>query len=222
MDCDLQDAPEDIPRLYAKALEGHDVVAGVRGKEGHGVIKRDSSRIFYALFRILSGVQLDWSIGNFRIFSNRVAEGFRMLREQLRFIPASFEWMGFDPVYIELPHHHRREGQSSYTIGKLLNLATNTILAYSQTPLKIIAGFGLVMSLITFTAACTYFIRALIVGATVEGWASLFVTMLFIGSVQIALMGVLGVYIGKNFEESKRRPLYIIKDTVNLEADELG
>jgi dolichol-phosphate mannosyltransferase len=222
MDCDLQDAPEDIPRLYAKAVEGHDVVAGVRSKEGHGVIKRQTSRMFYALFKILSGVQLDWSVGNFRIFSNRVAESFRMLREQLRFIPASFEWMGFDPVYIELPHHHRGEGQSSYTIGKLLNLATNTILAYSQTPLKIIAGFGFVLSLITFTAALIYFGRALIFGTEVAGWTSLFVTMLFIGSVQIALMGVLGIYIGKNFEESKRRPLYVIKDTVNLEADHRG
>ena len=120
MDCDLQDAPEDIPLLYAKAIEGYDVVAGVRAKEGHGVIKRNSSRMFYALFRILSGVQLDWSIGNFRIFSNRVAKSFRTLHEQLRFIPASFEWMGFNPVYIELPHHRRSEGQSSYTIGKLL------------------------------------------------------------------------------------------------------
>jgi len=97
MDCDLQDAPEDIPLLYSKAIEGHNLVAGMRRKEGHGVIKRYSSRLFYALFRILSGVQLDWSVGNFRIFSDTVAEGFRSMREQMRFLPASFEWMGFNP-----------------------------------------------------------------------------------------------------------------------------
>jgi dolichol-phosphate mannosyltransferase len=217
MDCDLQDAPEDIPLLYSKASEGHDLVAGVRCKEGHSIVKRQSSRPFYALFRVLSGIQLDWAVGNFRIFSNRVADGFRSMREQMRFVPASFEWMGFNPVYVVLPHHERSQGRSSYTLGKLFKLAANTILAHSQTPLKLVAGFGLVMSLITFAIAIVFFGRALLFGTEVVGWASLFVTILFIGSIQIALMGILGIYIGKTFEETKARPLYIIKDTVNLE-----
>ncbi len=216
MDCDLQDAPEDIPLLYSKALEGHDLVAGLRLKGGHSIIKRQSSRLFYALFRVLSGIHLDWSTGNFRIFSNRVADGFRSMREQMRFIPASFEWMGFNPVYIPLPHHERSQGSSSYSLGKLVKLATHTILAHSQMPLKVVAGFGLVMSLITFAIAVVFFGRALLFGTEVVGWASLFVTMLFIGSIQIALMGILGIYIGKTFEETKGRPLYIVKDTMNL------
>jgi polyisoprenyl-phosphate glycosyltransferase len=219
MDCDLQDAPEDIRLLYAKAAEGHDVVAGVRRKEGHGIIKRQVSRVFYALFRLLSGVRLDSSVGNFRIFSNRVACSFRNVREQLRFIPATFAWMGFDPIYIELPHHIRAEGKSSYTIFKLLKLAGHTILAHSQVPLKIVACFGLIMSLITFIIAIIYFGNAIIYGTEVAGWASLFVTVLFVGSIQIALMGVLGIYIGKVFEEAKGRPLYIVKDTTNLQLD---
>ncbi len=217
MDCDLQDAPEDIPRLYAKALEGHDVVIGVRKKEGHDRAKRRNSKFFYALFRVLSGVQLDWSIGNFRIFSNAVAGGFREMREQLRFVPASFEWMGFEAAHIELPHHARAEGQSSYTMSKLIRLAANTVLAHSQIPLKFVAILGFVMSTITFLIALTYFGRALLFGANVAGWTSLFVTLLFVSSFQIALMGVLGIYIGKIFDEAKRRPLYIVKDTVNLD-----
>jgi polyisoprenyl-phosphate glycosyltransferase len=219
MDCDLQDAPEDIPLLYAKAMEGHDVVAGARRKEGHSLVKRQVSRGFYALFRLLSGVRLDWSIGNFRIFSDRVAENFRTMREQLRFIPASFEWMGFDPVYIDLPHYARTGGRSSYTLPKLFRLAGNTILAHSQVPLKIVASFGLLMSLITFIIGIVYFGNALIYGTEVAGWASLFVTVLFVGSVQIALMGVLGIYIGKTFEEAKGRPLYIVKETINFERN---
>src|SRR5262249_50825744 len=155
---------------------------------------------FYGLFRLLSGVHLDWSVGNFRIFSDRVATSFREMREQLRFIPASFEWMGFAPVYVELPHHSRSVGRSSYTFMKLFSLAGNTILAHSQVPLKIVASFGLVMSLITFVAALTFFGNALIHRTEVAGWASLFVTILFVGSVQIALMGILGIYIGKTFE----------------------
>jgi glycosyltransferase involved in cell wall biosynthesis len=216
MDCDLQDAPEDIPILYNRANEGHDMVVGVRRKEGHALFKRLCSRAFYAIFRFLSGVQLDSSVGNYRIFSNRVADGFRNIREQLRFIPASFEWMGFDPAFVELAHYDRSRGQSSYTFRKLFKLASDTILAHSQTPLKIVAGFGIAMSAVTFAVACIFFGRALIFGTEVVGWASLMVTILFVASLQIALMGVMGIYIGKTFEEAKRRPLYIVKDTVNL------
>jgi glycosyltransferase involved in cell wall biosynthesis len=220
MDCDLQDAPEDIRVLYDEANKGHDVVIGVRRKEGHGLFKRWCSRCFYAVFHFLSGVHLDARVGNYRIFSNRVAEGFRSIREQLRFVPASFEWMGFDPAYVELPHHDRRKGQSSYTLAKLFKLAANTILAHSQMPLKMVAGFGIVTSTLTFVLACVFFSRALIFGTEVVGWASLMVTILFVASLQIALMGIMGIYIGKTFEEAKRRPLYIIKDTVNLFAEE--
>jgi glycosyltransferase involved in cell wall biosynthesis len=216
MDCDLQDAPEDIRVLYDEATEGHDMVVGVRRKEGHALFKRWRSRAFYATFRFLSGVNLDARVGNYRIFSNRVADGFRNIREQLRFIPASFEWMGFDPVYVELPHYDRSKGQSSYTFGKLFKLAADTVLAHSQMPLKIVAGFGIVMSALTFVLSCIFFGRALIFGTEVIGWASLMVTILFVASLQIALMGIMGIYIGKTFEEAKRRPLYIVKDTVNL------
>jgi glycosyltransferase involved in cell wall biosynthesis len=218
MDCDLQDAPEDIPMLYAKAIEGHDIVTALRVKEGHGYIKRHTSSFFYFLFRAMSGMQIDGSVAVFRIFSNRVASGLRQMREQMRFLPASIEWMGFDHVYVQLPHHKRRHGTSSYTFRNLLKLASHTILAHSQMPLKLVAGLGLAMSIVSFLAAVYYFGRALILGFQVEGWASLMVTILFVGSVQIALMGVLGIYLGKTFEEAKGRPLYIIKDTVNLDG----
>lgn len=217
MDCDLQDAPEDIPLLYAKAKEGHDLVAGLRKKEGHGKIKRYTSKMFYTFFRLLSGVQLDWSTGNFRIFSNTVADGFRSMREQLRFVPASFEWMGFETAFVELPHYPRGEGQSSYSIRKLVRLAVNTIIAHSHIPLNIVAFLGFAMSFITFIVALIYFSRGLILGTPVVGWTSLFVTLLFVSSFQIALMGVLGIYIGKTFDEAKRRPLYIVRETVNFD-----
>jgi glycosyltransferase involved in cell wall biosynthesis len=219
MDCDLQDAPEDIPRLYAKAREGFDVVTGTRDKRGHNQAKRIGSRLFYALFRLLSGIKLDWSVGNFRIFSDAVADGFREMREQLRFMPASLEWMGFETAFIELPHYARADGRSSYTMRKLVTLAGNTILAHSHVPLNIVAVLGFIMSGITFLIAVIYFGRALIFGTSVAGWASLFVTILFVSSFQIALMGVLGIYIGKTFDEAKRRPLYVVRDTVNLDGD---
>lgn len=216
MDCDLQDAPEDIPLLHAKAQEGFDVVVGARRKEGHGFVKRHASKLFYAAFNRLAGFDLDWSVGNFRIFSDRVADGFRAMREQMRFFPASLSFMGFEVAALELPHHPRAEGKSSYTFGKLARLAGSAILAHSQTPLKIAAFFGLGMAVLSLFAALAIIVLALGWGIPVTGWASLIVAVFVVGGVQIFITGVVGIYVGKTFEEAKKRPLYFVKDTSNL------
>ena len=216
MDCDLQDAPEDIPLLFKKAQEGYDIVVGYRKKEGHSFVKRHSSRAFYLLFDILAGIDLDWGVGNFRIFSNNVAEGFREMREQMRFFPASLSFMGFDVAKVELPHHPRLQGISSYTWRKLVSLAGNTILAHSHTPLNIAAGAGFFIAMCSFLAGLWIGVRALVWGIPVTGWASLIVAVFIVGGVQIFITGVVGIYVGKNFEEAKRRPLYFVKDTSNL------
>lgn len=216
MDCDLQDAPEDIALLYAKVNEGFDIVVGVRSKEGHGLVKRTASRSFYAVFNLLAGINLDWSLGNYRIFSNRVADGFRQMREQMRFFPASLSLMGFEVGYVPLLHHPRAQGKSSYTLGKLARLAVNTILAHSQRPLKIAAVFGLFISALSLLAALGIVIRAIFWGATVTGWASLIVAVCGLGGIQIFVTGIVGVYVGKCFEEAKKRPLYFIRETCNL------
>src|SRR4051812_21718981 len=136
MDCDLQDAPEDIPRLYAKAQTGFDVVVGARAKEGHGYVKRHASKLFYAVFNRLAGFDLDWSVGNFRIFSDTVASGFRAMREQMRFFPASLSFMGFEVTAINLPHHPKRSGQIELHFRQARPPGGSAILAHSQTPLK--------------------------------------------------------------------------------------
>lgn len=217
MDCDLQDAPEDIAALYKKAVEGHHVVTAYRAKEGHDWGKRAMAFLFYKLFQTLSGVHLDPNVGNFRVFSHAVAEGFRGIRERARFVPASFEWMGFEQVFVEVPHHNRAEGKSSYSLRKLLALAIDTVLAHSQVPLKFVVGAGIAMSLFSFVAAIVVFGRALFFGYDVDGWASLFVASMFLGSVQIALLGIVGIYVGRTFEETKRRPLYIVGEKLNID-----
>jgi polyisoprenyl-phosphate glycosyltransferase len=216
MDCDLQDAPEDIPLLYTQARQGFDIVVGIRRKEGHSFIKRHTSRFFYVTFNFLAGIDLDWGIGNFRIFSDRVALGFRQMREQMRFFPASLSYMGFDVGTVVLPHHARPEGRSSYTPYKLLALGANTILAHSQMPLKIVAGFGLCLSVLAMALAMLVAARAAIWGVSVTGWASLIVAIFAIGGAQIFITGIVGIYVGKSFEEAKKRPLYFIKDDLNL------
>jgi glycosyltransferase involved in cell wall biosynthesis len=216
MDCDLQDAPEDISLLYERARQGFDVVVGIRRKEGHSLLKRISSKLFYRTFNFLAGIELDWSVSNYRIFSDRVAEGFRQMREQMRFLPASLSFMGFHVGTVELPHHPRTHGRSSYTLSKLVSLASNTILAHSQMPLKIVAAFGLFLSIAAMTMAGLIAARAAIWGVSVTGWASLIVAVFAVGGVQIFLIGIVGIYVGKNFEEAKKRPLYFVKDDCNL------
>jgi dolichol-phosphate mannosyltransferase len=216
MDCDLQDAPEDISLLYAKTSEGFDIVVGVRRKEGHGLIKRFASQFFYTAFNLLAGITLDWSVGNYRIFSNRVADGFRQMREQMRFFPASLSLMGFEVGYVPLPHYSRKEGKSSYTLKKLVSLGVNAILMHSQRPLKIAAALGLFISALSLLAGFGIMVRALFWGATVTGWASLIVAVCVIGGIQIFVTGVVGIYVGKGFEEAKKRPLYFVRDTSNL------
>jgi dolichol-phosphate mannosyltransferase len=217
MDCDLQDAPEDIRLLYERVTQGFDIVVGCREKEGHSFIKRHASKLFYTLFNLLAGIELDWSVGNFRIFSNNVAEGFRQMREQLRFFPASLNFMGFEVGVVKLPHHARRGGVSSYSWKKLASLAFDTILAHSEKPLKIAATLGLLIAFFSFIAGGWIAINAIFWGTEVMGWASLIVTIFIVGGVQIFVTGIVGIYVGKSFEEAKRRPLYFVKNTSNLE-----
>lgn len=216
MDCDLQDAPEDILLLYAKAQEGFDIVIGERKKEGHGLVKRYSSRPFYALFNFLAGIDLDWSVGNYRIFSDRVAEGFRQMREQLRFFPANLNIMGFEVATITIPHYPRHVGQSSYTWKKLAKLGIDTILAHSQMPLRIAAVVGLLTATFSIFTALVIAARALIWGSAVTGWTSLIVAVFIVGGIQIFITGVVGIYVGKCLDEAKRRPLYFVRQTSNL------
>jgi dolichol-phosphate mannosyltransferase len=222
MDGDLQDAPEDIPLLYQKAKEGFQVVVGVREKEGHGFIKRYSSRLFYASFNLLSGLNLDWSIGNFRVFSERAACGLRGMREQLRFLPASFSFMGFECARVALPHYSRVAGKSAYTLSKLARLAVHTILAHSQMPLRIAAGIGLCVAVLSILAGIAIAIRAYFWAVPVSGWASLIVSIFIVGGIQIFITGLVGIYVGKAFEEAKKRPLYFVSETSNLQDPHPG
>jgi dolichol-phosphate mannosyltransferase len=220
MDCDLQDAPEDIEKLLAKALEGYDVVVATRDKEGHGPIKRNASRLFYWIFNLISGTKLDWSVGNFRVFSDKVATAFRAIREEERFLPAAFSWMGFDTGTVELGHHQRDSGSSSYSLAKLIRLALDAALSHSELPLRFVALFGFAMSVISIAFSAIYVLKAILVGTSVTGWTSLIVAISVLGSVQIFMIGVVGLYVGKTFREAKRRPLYLVKEYAGFDKSQ--
>jgi len=211
MDCDLQDLPEEIPRLYEKAQEGYDVVLARRGKRKDRVLKRCASWAFYKGFAYLAAIEHDGQAGNFRIISREVVESFRSMREKLRFFGGLIDWIGFPTASINVQHSTRFEGETAYTFGKLVKLASDTFIAYSDKPLRVSIKFGFTMSLLAFVFGCYILLHALIYGTVVSGWTSLFVSMYFLGGIIIAILGVIGIYLGKTFDETKKRPLYIIR-----------
>ena len=211
MDCDLQDRPEEIPRLYAKAQEGYDIVLARRGKRQDPLLKRLTSWMFYRLFSYLIDMKYDDQVGNFRIMSRKVVESFRKMREQLRFFAALVQWVGFPSASINVEHAERLEGNSTYTLSKLWKLAFETIIAYSDKPLRLSIRFGFTMAFLAFCYGVYALALAALYSVPIQGWSSLIVSLYFIGGIIIAILGIMGIYLGKTFDESKKRPLYIVR-----------
>jgi dolichol-phosphate mannosyltransferase len=212
MDCDLQDRPEEIPRLYAKAAEGYDIVLARRQARQHGWWKRTTSRAFYAVFRYLTDLPYDASVGNFRIISRQVADSFSEFREQLRFFGGIITWLGYRVGSVDVPHDPRFAGETTYNWRKLIDLAIQTIVAYSDKPLRLAIRLGFLLAMMAVVAGGYVFFMALTQGYPVTGWASVMVSMYFLSGVTIGIMGVLGLYLGRVFDEVKRRPLYVVRE----------
>jgi dolichol-phosphate mannosyltransferase len=210
MDCDLQDRPEEIPRLYAKAQEGFDIVLGRRGRRNDPATKIVASALFYRLFSYLSEIEYDGQVGNFRIMSRRVVEQYRSMRERLRFFGALVQQLGFPTSSIEVQHDPRFAGETTYNFRKLMKLASEAVIAYSDKPLRLAVKLGFAVSFLAFVAGIVVGLRALFYGSAISGWASLMISIWFMGGIITALLGVIGIYLGKTFDETKKRPLYIV------------
>jgi glycosyltransferase involved in cell wall biosynthesis len=210
MDCDLQDRPEEIPRLYAKAQEGYEIVLARRGKRNHPLLKRMLSWLFYRLFSYLADMEYDPQSGNYRIISRTVVVSYRSMREQSRFFGSLINWMGFPTGAIDVQHADRHAGPSTYTFHKLWQLATETIIAYSDKPLRLAIRSGFLIAALALVWGVYLVVKNLLYGSPVEGWSSLMVSIYFIGGIIIALLGVIGIYLGRTYDETKRRPLYVV------------
>lgn len=210
MDCDLQDAPESIPALYAKAQEGFDVVLARRMMRKDGLRKTLGSRLFYKVFGWLADMDYDPEVGNFRIISRKVIDSCNSMRENLRFFGGMIDWLGFPTAKIDSEHGERFAGETSYTFASLLKLASNTIIAYSDKPMRLSVQFGFAMAILAFMAGIGLLIYASLNEVPIMGWSSLIVSLYFIGGVIIANLGIIGIYLAKAFEETKKRPLYVV------------
>jgi dolichol-phosphate mannosyltransferase len=219
MDCDLQDRPEEIINLYHKALEGYEVVFGKRVHRQDKWLKRKSSQFFYRVYDYFTGLSSDHSVANFSISSKMVINGFKHMREQNRFFPMFIQWMGYESASIEIEHSERKEGKSSYNLRKLIGLATDAIISQSNKPLRLSIQLGFFIASISFIYGLYLFAKYFFLDEPVQGWTSVMVSIYFIAGLMFFNFGIIGLYIGKIFNETKARPLYLIRETTDGEQD---
>lgn len=215
MDGDLQDQPEEIEKLYKKALEGYDIVFARRKYRQDNFLKRSLSALFYQFLSYMTDTQQDASISNFGIYRNTVIEALKSFQESHRFFPAMVRWTGFRTTAMDVTHAQRPTGHSSYNFRKSLRLSMDTILSFSDKPLWLTVKFGLGLSFLAFGSALYVIYLAYTGRITVLGWASLMVSIWFLSGLLIFFMGIIGIYIGKTYDETKKRPIYIVKEIIN-------
>jgi dolichol-phosphate mannosyltransferase len=213
MDCDLQDVPEEIVNLYATAQQGYDVVVGKRAIRRDGFFKKLGSKLFYAAFKYLADSNVNDRIGNFGIYSEKVISEIKQLREHNRSFGLLAIWVGFKRIEIDINHGIRKHGKSSYTLRRMIKLAVDSIVAHSNKLLVISINLGFLIALSSFTLGMWYVLRYFISGTSFPGWTSLLVSIFFATGLIITTIGIVGLYIGKIFDEVKSRPLYIIDTT---------
>lgn len=214
MDCDLQNRPEDIPLLYAKAQEGYDIVYARRMQKRFGFFKRLSSRLYHSVLQWLSGVTQDSAVAEFGIYSAKVIREYNKLPEAARSFANLITSLGFRSTSIPVTHAERMEGGSSYSFTKLLKIASDVIISNSNKPLKMAIGLGMIIELF----AVVMIIYTLIdhyVSDVPAGFSSTFISIWFLGGLNIMILGIVGLYIDRIFNQVKGRPLFIVSDTIN-------
>ncbi len=221
MDGDLQDRPEVIPALYAKALEGYDAVFVARRNRPESPFYLAVARLFHKTFQLLSGTESDPDVANFSIVSRQVVRQYRRLREPLRFYGGIVHWLGFRQATITADHGTRLAGRSGYAGWfKRFRLAAHIILAHSERPLYFSVGIGFVMAVAALCAGIYFFLVALLHGtADVPGWASLITAIFFTSGLILIVLGIIGIYLGKIFNAVKFRPLYVVARRIGLPDD---
>ena len=216
MDCDLQDQPEEIPNLYKKAQEGFDIVYARRVVKHVGWWKRFSSVAFHSVFDWLSGLKTDPAIANFGIYKGCVIEEFNKMHEQARSFPSLVSYLGFKDATIDVEQAERAEGKSSYNLYKLFKLGFDVIVSNSNKPLRMAVGLGFGMAVLSFLLALYNVIAKWVGIIHVAGYTTTVFSIWFVGGLILLVMGILGLYIGKIFDQVKGRQLFVVKDKVNV------
>ncbi|RYZ74735.1 MAG: glycosyltransferase [Lysobacteraceae bacterium] len=211
LDADGQDPPELIPQFVSKWREGFDDVHGTRiQRDGESWLKRVTAAAFYRLIGRLSNTPIPADTGDFRLLSPRAVAALRQLRERHRFMKGLFGWVGFNQVAIPYRREARLAGQSNFGFWKLWNFALEGVTSFSTAPLRVATYFGLATAMLAFVFAIWIIFKAALYGDRVAGWPTMMVVILFMGGIQLIALGLIGEYLGRLYDESKQRPLYLV------------
>jgi len=212
MDGDLQDPPEEIPKLLNKFKEGYDLTYGIRQERQDTLFKKLTSRMFWWILRKFSGVDMPGGQTMLRILSRRLVESIRNMREHARFIHGMMAWAGYSAATVEIQHQKRLKGKSKYNIPGMFRLAFHAVTSFSTLPLRIASYIGLTTSCLSLIIGMYFLYRKIFYSIPVLGYASIIVSVFFIGGIQLLVLGIIGEYIGRTYQEVQKRPLYILKE----------
>ncbi|HET7282652.1 MAG TPA: glycosyltransferase family 2 protein [Sphingomicrobium sp.] len=218
MDVDMQDPPEVLPEMVAKWREGHEMVFGVRRcRSSDGWAKRVTASLYYRAHNAVSSDKIPENAGDFRLMDRKVVDVIRAMPERNRFMKGLFAWAGFRQAAVEYDRAERETGKTKYNYWKLWTLALDGITSASTVPLRIWSYVGALVALFAIGFASVLAVQTMIFGNPVPGYASIMVSVLFLGGIQLISLGVLGEYVGRILTETKQRPLYVLRDTVGIE-----
>lgn len=217
MDADLQDPPEVVQQMITKWREGYDIVYAIRRKrEGESFFKKITAALFYRLFRSMIGISIPLDAGDFRLMSRAAVRNLCELRENNRFIRGMVAWVGFKQTSIEYDRAARFAGETKYPLRKMIKFAVDGITSFSTLPLRFATWMGIFSGFVAIGAVFWVIYEKLYASGVVPGWATIMIAVSLGSSAQLIMTGILGEYIGRIFEEVKRRPLYIISEEINF------
>jgi polyisoprenyl-phosphate glycosyltransferase len=214
MDGDLQDPPEEILSIHNKFQEGYDLVYGIRQQRKDPFLKKATSSLFWWMLRRFSGVDIPQGQTMLRILSRRLVDVLKEMKEHARFIHGMMAWTGFKVATLEVRHNPRTRGKSKYNIPKMFKLAFHAVTSFSTIPLRLATYIGLASSLISFFVGMYFLYKKIFLGIPVMGYASIVVSIFFVGGIQLLVLGIFGEYLGRTYQEVQRRPLYIVRDSL--------
>ncbi|MBQ7036264.1 MAG: glycosyltransferase family 2 protein [Clostridia bacterium] len=217
IDADLQDPPELIPEMIKKWKEGYHVVYGKRIKRnGETAFKKFTAKLYYRFLRRMTDVNIPTDTGDFRLMDRKVCEAMKKLGERNRYVRGLVSWVGFRQYGLEYIREERFAGKTKYPLKKMLRLAMDGITSFSNKPLKLATYMGFFLSGLSFIYLLVVLSQKLFGYPTAWGWASLLAVQLFFNGVMLIMLGIIGTYIGRIYEESKGRPLYIVREEIGF------